>query len=97
MYKVYVIGFAWGVKRPGLPRVDFCSFVLHASRLSGQDACLLAHNGTVQSLLDVPERCAPRYCIVWHRFRLMRGFLAYRPNEVPKIMKMIGLIADSCA
>ena len=31
---------------------------------------------------------------VWHKFRMMRSFLAFRLEEVPRIMWLIGVIAD---
>ena len=41
----------------------------------------MSHSGTVLSLLDGPEGVDPGFCIVWFRFRLMRRYLAYRPDE----------------
>ena len=41
----------------------------------------LAHVGAVLSLLDGPVGCDPAFCVVWFRFRLMRRYLAYRPER----------------
>ena len=39
----------------------------------------------VLSLLDGPVGCDPAFCVVWFRFRQMRRYLAYRPEEVPRV------------
>ena len=36
-----------------------------------------AHVGAVLSLLDGPVGCDPAFCVVWFRFRQMRGYLAF--------------------
>ena len=43
----------------------------------------LASAGAVLSLLVGPTGCDPAFCIVWFRFRLLRRYLAYGPEEVP--------------
>ena len=53
----------------------------------------LAHVGAVLTLFDGPPGCDPGFYIVWCRFRLFRRYLAYRPNEVPRLFNLIGLVA----
>ena len=45
----------------------------------------LAHVGAVLSLLDGPVGCDPAFCVVWFRFRQMRRYLAFRPEEIPRV------------
>ena len=54
----------------------------------------LAHVGAVLSLRDGPVGCDPAFCVVWFRFRLMRRYLAYRPEEVSRVY---GLLAAAAA
>ena len=56
----------------------------------------LASAGAVLCLLDGPTGCDPALCIVWFRFRMMRGYLACRPEEVPGVCQMIGSAALGC-
>ena len=52
----------------------------------------MSHSGTVLSLLDGPEVVDPGFCIVWFRFRLMRRYLAYRPDESARIGRLLDLV-----
>ena len=56
----------------------------------------LASAGAMLSLLDGPTGCDPAFCIVWFRFRMLRWYLAYRPEEVPRVYRMIGSAAEGC-
>ena len=56
-----------------------------------------ASAGAVLRLLDGPARCDPACCIVWFRFRLLCRYLAYRPQEVPGVYRMIGSAAEGCS
>ena len=53
-----------------------------------------AHVGTVLGLLDGPAGCDPAFCVVWFRFRLMRRYLAFRPEEVPRVYRLLQAAAE---
>ena len=53
-----------------------------------------AHVGAVLSLLDGPVGCDPAFCVVWFRFRLMRRYLAFRPEEVPRVYRLLQAAAE---
>ena len=54
----------------------------------------MSHSGTVLSLLDGPEGVDPGFCVVWFRFRLMRRYLAYRPDEFAGIGRLLDLVRE---
>ena len=54
----------------------------------------LARDGAALSSLEGPVGCDPGFCVDWNRFRMMRRFSACRPGEVPRVMRLIGYIAD---
>ena len=54
----------------------------------------MSHSGTVLSLLDGPEGVDPGFCIVWFRFRLMRRYLAYPPDESARIGRLLDLVSE---
>ena len=56
----------------------------------------LAHVGAVLSLLDGPVGCDPAFCVVWFHFRLMRRYLAYRPEEVSRVYRLFAAAAEGC-
>ena len=56
----------------------------------------LANPGAVLSLLDGPSGCGPAFCVVWFRFRMLRGFLAYRPGEVSRVYRLLEHVAGGC-
>ena len=47
----------------------------------------------VLNLLDGPVVCDLGSGIVWNRFRVLCWFLAYRPGEVPMVVRLIGLVS----
>ena len=53
----------------------------------------LASTPAILSLLDVPEGFDPAFHIIWARFRMMRRYLAYCPEEEPRIFRMLVLIS----
>ena len=53
----------------------------------------LANAPAILSLLDGPVDVDPAFYIVWSRFRMMRRFLAYCPEEEPRIFRMLDLIS----
>ena len=56
----------------------------------------LANAGAVLSLLDRPSGCDPAVCEVWFRFRMLRGYLAHRPGEVPWVYRLLDSAAEGC-
>ena len=53
----------------------------------------LANAPAVLNLLDGPVDVDPAFYVVWSRFRMMRGYLAYCPEEEPRIFRMLDLIS----
>ena len=53
----------------------------------------LASTPAILSLLDGPEGVDPAFQIIWARFRMMRRYLAYCPEEEPWIFRMLDLIS----
>ena len=53
----------------------------------------LANAPAVLNLLDGPVGVDHAFHIVWSRFRMMRGYLAYNPDEEPRIFRMLDLIS----
>ena len=53
----------------------------------------LANAPAVLNLLDGPVGVDPAFHIIWSRFRMMRRYFAYCPEEVPKIFRMLDLIS----
>ena len=45
------------------------------------------------NLLDGPVDVDPAFHVIWSRFRMMRRFLAYCPEEEPRIFRMLDLIS----
>ena len=53
----------------------------------------LANAPAILNLLDGPVGVDPAFHVVWSRFRMMRRFLAYCPEEEPRIFRMLDLIS----
>ena len=53
----------------------------------------MANPQAVLCLLDAPDFCDPELYVIWNRFRQMRRFLAYRPEEVPSVFRLLDLAA----
>ena len=61
--------------------------------LYGPLRCRLANAPAVPNLLDGPVGVDPAFHMVWSRFRMMRRYLAYCPDEEPRIFRMLDLIS----
>ena len=53
----------------------------------------LANAPAILNLLDGPVGVDPAFHIVWSRFRMMRRYLGYCPEEEPRIFRMLDLIS----
>ena len=53
----------------------------------------LANPPAILNLLDGPVGVDPAYYVVWARFRMVRRYLAYCPEEEPRIFRMLDLIS----
>ena len=53
----------------------------------------MANLQAVLSLLDAPDCCDPELYVIWNRFRQLRRFLAERPDEVPRVCRLLDLAA----
>ena len=53
----------------------------------------LANAPAILNLLDGPVGVDLAYYVVWARFRMMRRYLAYCPDEEPRIFRMFDLIS----
>ena len=54
----------------------------------------MAGVGAVFSLLDWPSGCDPTFCVVWFRFRLLRGYLALWPTEVGRVYRLLEMVSE---
>ena len=52
----------------------------------------LANAPAILNLLGGPVDVDPAFCVVWSRFRMMRRYLAYCPEEEPRVFRMLDLI-----
>ena len=52
----------------------------------------LANAPAILNLLYGPVDVDPAFYVVWSRFRMMRRYLAYCPEEEPRIFRMLDLI-----
>ena len=55
--------------------------------------CLFANALAILDLLDGPVDVDPAFYVVWSRFRMMRRYLAYCPEEELRIFRMLDLIS----
>ena len=53
----------------------------------------LANAPAILNLLDGPVDVDPAFYVVWSRFRMMRRYLAYCPEEESRIFRMLDLIS----
>ena len=53
----------------------------------------LANAPAILNLLDGPVDVDPAFHVIWSRFRMMRRYLAYCPEEEPRIFRMLDLIS----
>ena len=54
----------------------------------------LANAPAILNLLDVPVDVDPAFHIIWTRFRMMRRYMAYCPDEEPRIFRMLDFISS---
>ena len=53
----------------------------------------LANAPAILNLFDGPVGVDPAFHIIWSRFRMMRWYLSYCPEEEPRIFRMLDLIS----
>ena len=53
----------------------------------------LASAPAILNLLDGPVDVDPALHVIWSRFRMMRWYLAYDPDEEPRVFRMLDLIS----
>ena len=61
------------------------------SKLAGRKNSPMANPHAVLSLLDAPDCCDTGLYVIWNRFRQLRRFLAYRPDEIQRVYRLIRL------
>ena len=54
----------------------------------------LASVGAVLGLMDGPAGCDPAFCVVWFRFRLLRGYLALWPSQVGRAHRLLQMVGE---
>ena len=52
--------------------------------------------GAVLSLLEGATGCDPAFCVVWFRFRLLRGYLAIWPANVGRVYRLLEMVGEGC-
>ena len=55
-----------------------------------------ANPHTVLGLLDAPEVSDPALYVIWSRFRHLRRYLSYRLDDVPRVYRLLDLVAAGC-
>ena len=53
----------------------------------------LADALAILDLLDGPIGVHPAFHVIWSRFRMMQRYLAYNPDEEPRIFRMLDLVS----
>ena len=43
-----------------------------------------------------PQGCDPSFCLVRFRFRLFRRYLSFRPEEVPRVYRLLEVVQEGC-
>ena len=72
---------------------NICSFRTGIVKACWPRKLPMANPHAVLSFLDAPDCCDPELYVIWSRFRQMRRFLAERPNDVPRIFRLLDLAA----
>ena len=72
---------------------NICSFRTGIVKACWPRKLPMANPHAILSLLDAPDCCDPELYVIWSRFRQMRRFLAYRPDDVPRIFRLLDLAA----
>ena len=93
---MFVPGALHGVEASFLADSGLCKLRAAVCRVVWSSRQPLANAGAVLSLLDGPTGCDPAFCIVWFRSRLLRRYLAYRPDEVDRVYRMIHSASVGC-
>ena len=74
---------------------SLASFRVAIGRAVWSSRMPMASTSAILSLLDGPAGVDPAYYVVWARFRMMRRYLAYWPDEVPGVNRMLDLVTRS--
>ena len=82
---MFIHGALHGIEVSFLAEASLCKLRAAIVRVVGSRRQSLANTGAVLSLLDGPSGCDPTFCVVWHRFRMLRyigqmrfsGFIGY--------------------
>ena len=82
---MFIPGALHGIEASYLAESSVCKLRSAFCRVSWSRRQPFAHVGAFLSLLDGPVGCDPSFCVVWFRFRQMRRYLAFRPEEVPRV------------
>ena len=70
---MYILAALHGVEASHLSHSNLLKLRAAFVRACWSGRSTLAHTGTVLGMLDGPECVDPSACIVWYRFRLLRG------------------------
>ena len=57
----------------------------------------LANTGAVLAMLDGPKGCDPVFQVSWVRFRMIRRFVALRPEEIRRAHTMLDRATEGCS
>ena len=69
------------------------SFRAAISRAVWSSKMPMASTPVLLNLLDGPVGVVPAYHVIWARFSMLRRYLAYWPDKVPRVYRMLDLIA----
>ena len=96
MRSMFIPGALRGIEASSL--ADTCLRKLRTAvfRVVWSNRQPLANVAAVLRVLDGPPRCDPAFCVVWFRFRVLRGYLPYRPGEVSGVYRLLDSVAEGC-
>ena len=77
----YVSSLSISAFRAAIVRAVWCSKMPLADALA------------ILNLLDGPIGVDPAFHVIWSRFRMMQRYLAYNPDEEPRIFRMLDLVS----
>ena len=72
---------------------SLASFRAASGRAVWSSKMPMASTPVILNSLDGPVGVDPAFHVIWARFRMMRGYLAYRPDEVSRVYLMLDLVA----
>ena len=91
---MFIPGALHGIEAPFLAESSVRKLRSAFCRVAWSRRQPIAHVGAVLSSFDGPVGCDPAFCVVWFRFRQMCRYLAFRPEEAPRVFRLLHAAAE---